>query len=95
MHEDGHFLAWLHQHGGQEIGDFLQVRILTLAKINREDASEGSIVAQSLEINELDQDVGVVGGLNLMLKLLLHHLYLIFDNSLLLLFSFGFPDGFD
>lgn len=52
-------------------------------------------MSKCLKVDEFDHDVGIVCGVDMLVELLFHFLYLGFNDEVLLLFGLGLSNGLD
>lgn len=62
VHEQAQLISGLDEQRGQEVGHFFEVEIGRLAEVDGQDVCEGGVVAECFEVDEFDEDVGVLFG---------------------------------
>jgi hypothetical protein len=95
VHEDAEFLVRPDQQRREQVRHLLEVRVGGLAEVDGQDAGEGGIVPQGLEVYQLHHDVGVVAGVDGRLQLLPDSLHFAVDYFLLRFLGVCLPQLFD
>jgi hypothetical protein len=70
VHEQAELVTWFYKHSCQEIGHFFKVEVgRLLAEVDGQNVGEGGIVTEGLEVNEFDEDIGVLLGIAVVIEL--------------------------